>query len=172
MRDTPSSGTSSQHDPPYLQQERTLRAKLETIQKTLQKSLSRTVRLIPMDLPPGCSAAWFGGTESDWICYPASEQAPVITVTHAASHLSLLHCGQIRDGGRFMCTEAHDQHAVLRVLPKLIEQSDESPRPLFSKDEERAADETAAALLVRCGCWEEASSLLDPVGGHSFRCWG
>jgi len=138
----------------------------------LQAAIQSDVRLIPMNLPQGCPAAWVGGIAADCIGYPRNGQMTLDAAAHVVGHLALMHCGRIRDGGRFVCTDAHDQHTVLRVLPKFIEQSDQLPRPLFCYDQERAADETAAALLARCGCWAETSSLLHPAGGHSFRCLG
>lgn len=137
----------------------------------LQAAVPRDVRLIPMNLPQGCPAAWVGGIVAEYIGYPRNGPITFDAAAHAVGHLALMHCGRIRDGGRFVCTKAHDQHAVLRVLPKFIEQGGEPPRSLFSHDEERAADETAAALLARCDYWAEASSLLHPVG-HSFCCLG
>lgn len=146
--------------------------KFQKVRDVLQAAVQRDVRLIPMNLPQGCPAAWVGGIASDYIGYPRNGQVTLDAVVHTAGHLVLLHCGRIRDGGRFVCTKAHDQQAFLRVLPMFIEQVGELPHPLFSDDEERAADETAAALLARCGCWVEASSLLHPAGGHSFCCLG
>lgn len=145
----------------------------EKIQEVLQAAVQRDIRLTPMNLPQECAAAWVGGITSDYIGYPQNSEVPLEAIAHAVGHLVLLHCGRIRDGGRFVCTDPHDQDSVVHALPMLAEQGrHELPHPLFTYDEERAADETGAILLATSGCWPEAYSLFQPAGGGSFRCLG
>lgn len=145
----------------------------EQFEAALHTAVQSDIRLVPMDLPKECPAAWVGDVTADFIGYPQNGHVTLEAVAHAVGHLLLLHCGRIRDGGRFACTDPHDQQAVTHVLPVVVEPGDdELPQPMFTDDEERGADEAAAALLARCDCWPEASFLLQPTGDHSFRCLG
>lgn len=176
MQDTPPSAISrsSQQASSHLRQERTLRLKLERIQETLQKAVSPTVRLAPMDLPPGCAAAWFGDTESDWICYPTTGRTAMMAVMHAAGHLALFHCGLARDGGRFACidTDVAPWHLLNEFLMLVGGDIHDWPTPLFTQDEEMAADNAASELCDKCGFRAEAFVPFQATSGHSFRCLG
>lgn len=143
----------------------------DKFQDVLQAAVERGVRLIPMDLPEGCAAAWVGGTASDCICYPENGPVPLEAMAHTVGHLYLLHCGRVRDGGRFACTDFNvTRPSVPPPRPPFLEPAPLAP--LFSFDEERAADEAGATLLTKCGYWAEAYSLMQPASGHNFRCLG
>lgn len=178
--DTPASGlsgrdpVSGQSSPARVRQEPMLRGKLETIQKTLQNLLGSTVRLVPMDLPPGCSAAWFADEESDWICYPATSRTAMMAVTHAAGHLALLHCGEARDGGRFACidTDVAPWHLLSQFLALVGRDIHDWPSPLFTRHEEMAANDAASELRDKCGFRAEAFVPPQATSEHHFRCLG
>lgn len=180
MQDTPSYGispsrpASSRPTSSRPQQERALRVKLEKIQKTLQKVVSRTVKLVPMDLPPACAAAWFGDEESDWICYPTTSRTAMMAVMHSAGHLALLHCGRARDGGRFVCidTDVAPWHLLNEFLMLVGRDIHDWPSPLFTQDEEIAADDAASELRDKCDFLEEAFVPSQATSGHNFRCLG
>lgn len=145
----------------------------EKFQAVLKAAVQREVELIPMDLPRECPAAWVGGVTSDCIGYPVNGRVMLEAAAHAVGHLVLLHCGRVRDGGRFVCADPYDRESVLHALPMLLRQGcRELPEPMFSYDEERAADEAGAALLVKCGCWAEAYALFQATAGPGFRCLG
>lgn len=147
---------------------------LESIRDVLRDAVRRDLRLIRIGLPHGCPAAWFGNTAADWICYTADDRLGMIAAVHAAAHLSLLHCGRIRDGGAFICTyDGMDPVLLLHEFPMLSDQDGQDlPRPLFTIEEERAADEATAALLARCDWGTNDFPPLDRAGSQGFRCVG
>lgn len=145
----------------------------EKSRNLLQSRTRRIIRLVPTDLPPGCSAAWFGGVKSDWIGYPRRQMA-ASAVAHVAAHLILLHCGSVRDGGRFVCMDTQGMlwAARCRIHAFLGQDDDEVPGPLFTSEEEQEADELAAVLLARCGRRASIPAQSRSVPRGIFRCVG
>src|SRR5262249_4763469 len=87
------------------QRGRSLATVPEKFRRALLNAVDWDIRLIPADLPSGCSAVWFGGIETDWIGHAGNTPSALGAMAHAAGHLSLLHCGHVRDGGRFACVD-------------------------------------------------------------------
>lgn len=141
------------------------------LREALLSVLGGDVRLVPADLPSGCSAAWLGGPGTDWIAH-ASDASAAAAVAHVAGHLILLHCGRVRDGGRFACTDARDDSRDLLYRIRAFVGDRELPAPLFTPEEERAADEVAADLLARCGYPASAPARRDLSTFGVFRCLG
>lgn len=145
----------------------------EKFREALRNALGRNVHLAPMDLPPGCSAAWFGGIKTDRIGYARNTRAASFAVAHAAGHLSLLHCGRIRDGGRFACADTHHKtRNIVYRLHMLLGEDDDLPSPLFTTEEEQAASAFAVALLTQCGCRAEVPAPRSPGEHQTFQCLG
>lgn len=95
-------------------------------------------------------------------------------MAHAVGHLSLLHCGSVRDGGRFACadTRHQNQETVYHVHMLLGDDSD-LPRPLFTPEEEADASSFAATLLTQCGYQDGVPGPLNPTPGlRNLQCLG
>jgi len=109
-----------------------------------------TVRLAPLRLPPACTTLWLGYTNADSIGYNQDWPAQVISLAgHAAGHLALGHCQEVRDGGQFACTagtlDADDRYLLGQHL------HDPAVSRLFSDGEEYAATVFAYVLAEWLG---------------------
>ncbi len=63
------------------------------------------MELASLVLPSACPSLWLGCTGVDRIGYNANWPEHEITLAgHTIGHLMLGHCGQVRDGGQFVCT--------------------------------------------------------------------
>lgn len=145
----------------------------ERFREAIRSALGQDVRLVPVELPPGCSAVWFGDIGSDWIGYADSARQAACTVAHVAGHLGLLHCGRVRDGGRFACMDtAHGNRSSMYAIHMLFGGDSDLPGPVFTPDEEEAASSFAAELLAKCGYRAEAPALLPPGAHQAAQCLG
>lgn len=141
---------------------------------------NRSLTLVPLELPDGCFAAWFGGSRSDWIVYTRNRRASILAVAHIIGHLRLEHCGPFRDGGRLVCVGAHgipDQvsHRLYRLFCKVDADGEADayqPHPLFSAAQEHEADASALDVRRTRGGKADTADPPRPVGHRSFRCVG
>jgi len=97
-----------------------------------------TVRLMPLRLPEACAALWLGYTGADHIGYNPDWPADAIVLAgHAVGHLTLGHCGQVRDGSQLACTAGELSKDDRRLLGQHLH--DPAVSRLFSDGEEYAA---------------------------------
>jgi hypothetical protein len=144
----------------------------EQFRGVLQNAIDRDVWLAPMVLPQDCAAAWFGGLDSDNIMHAKDGLWTAVAAAHAAAHVALLHCGEVRDTGRFACVDPRSPEPYIRYQVHTLfgEDGDQLPLPLFTSQEEREADKTAEVLLKECHY--EGPLPRFPGIHQAFRCLG
>jgi hypothetical protein len=128
-------------------------ASIRQFRKSLANRLGTDVQIVPGRLPGACASLWAGLVQADRIEFNPRWPAPVIElVAHAAGHLLLGHCGQVRDGGQFASLLGGAFDPVVRGRVQAVLPDPESaPERLFSDRDESQAEAFASRLLDRLG---------------------
>jgi len=118
----------------------------------LGRLLKGTVELVPLGLPMACSSLWLGFTGADRIGYNADWPEHEIELAgHVIGHLILGHCGEVRDGGQFVCVAGSIGDDDRSRLCRLLDDPDVGVSRLFSDFEEDAATVFSRVLAEHLG---------------------
>jgi hypothetical protein len=118
----------------------------------LGRLLGGTVKMVPLGLPMACSSLWLGLRGADRIGYNADWPEHEIELAgHVIGHLMLGHCGDVRDGGQFVCMAGSLGDDDSSRLCRLLHDPDIGVSRLFSDFEERAATVFSRVLAEHLG---------------------
>lgn len=142
-------------------------ASIHQFREGLARCLGTDVQIVPGRLPSVCASLWAGLEQAERIEFNPRWPAHVTElVAHAAGHLLLGHCGQVRDGGQFASLLGRGFDPVVRGRVQAVLPDPEfAPEPIFSDRQEHQAEDFASGLLDRLG---HARTLTAPV----FTCIG
>jgi hypothetical protein len=85
----------------------TSKSTLEQFGAILGEFLHRDVTVEPTNLPHAVACIWLGYENAEYLGYNQDWPVPAIElIAHATGHLSLGHCGSVRDCGQFACALA------------------------------------------------------------------
>lgn len=115
----------------------------------LGEFLHREVLIEPVHLPHAVACIWLGYENTEYLGYNQDWPVPAIElIAHATGHLSLGHCGSVRDCGQFACVLAPGiAPAAREEIRGLLHDSETTPERGFTDLQEHEADYFAALHL-------------------------
>lgn len=126
---------------------------LEQFGTILGEFLHRDMTIEPVQLPQAVACVWLGYEHAEYLGYNQDWPVPAIElIAHATGHLSLGHCGNVRDCGQFASALAPGIDPIAREdIRSLFHDPEPTPQRGFTDIQEYDADYFAAVHLDRLG---------------------